>query len=142
MEEKERMFMAFIDGRVQVPCNKRGAKGTMERVDVESARECTNAKNSQNRIKERAVERLEQHIFKYDLLENKILIIELTENDDFPAELNGLVATQLANKYKIPTMVGRCNSEGKLRGSIRGLNESELKDFKKFLTNTGLFDFV
>lgn len=142
MEEKERMFMAFIDGRVQVPCNKRGAKGTMERVDIESARECTNAKNSQNRIKERAVERLEQRIFKYDLLENKILIIELTENDDFPAELNGLVATQLANKYKIPTMVGRCNSEGKLRGSIRGLNESELKDFKKFLTNTGLFDFV
>ena len=142
MQEKERLFMAFIDGRVQVPCNKRGAKGTMERVDIESARECTNAKNNQNRIKERVVEQLEQRIFKYDLLENKILLIELTEDDQFPAELNGLVATQLANKYKIPTLVGRCNSEGKLRGSIRGLNESALKNFKKFLTDTGLFDFV
>lgn len=35
--------MAFVDGDALVPCNKRGAKGTMERVSVESARECTNA---------------------------------------------------------------------------------------------------
>ena len=142
MEEKERLFIAFIDGGRMVPCNKRGAKGTMERVDVESARECTNAKNAQNRTKEKVVDMLESRIFKYDLLENKILLIELEEEDDFPSELNGLVATQLANKYKIPTLVGRRNSEGKLRGSIRGLNDSELKDFKKFLTDSGLFDFV
>lgn len=142
MEEKERLFIAFIDGGRMVPCNKRGAKGTMERVDIESARECTNAKNAQNRTKEKVVDMLESRIFKYDLLENKILLIELEEEDDFPAELNGLVATQLANKFKIPTLVGRRNSEGKLRGSIRGLNDSELKDFKKFLTDSGLFDFV
>lgn len=142
MEEKERLFLAFIDGSRLVPCNKRGAKGTMERVDIESARECTNAKNSQNRIKEKAVDKLEARIFKYDLLENKILLLELEDDDEFPSELNGLVATQLANKYKIPTLVGRRNSENKLRGSIRGLNESELKDFKKFLTDSGLFDFV
>ena len=142
MEEKERLFIAFIDGGRMVPCNKRGAKGTMERVDIESARECTNAKNAQNRTKEKVVDMLESRIFKYDLLENKILLIELEDEDDFPAELNGLVATQLANKFKIPTLVGRRNSEGKLRGSIRGLNDSELKDFKKFLTDSGLFDFV
>ena len=142
MEEKERLFIAFIDGARMVPCNKRGAKGTMERVDIESARECTNAKNAQNRTKEKVVDILESRIFKYDLLENKILLIELEDEDDFPAELNGLVATQLANKFKIPTLVGRRNSEGKLRGSIRGLNDSELKDFKKFLTDSGLFDFV
>ena len=142
MEEKERLFIAFIDGARMVPCNKRGAKGTMERVDIESARECTNAKNAQNRTKEKVVDMLESRIFKYDLLENKILLIELEDEDDFPAELNGLVATQLANKFKIPTLVGRRNSEGKLRGSIRGLNDSELKDFKKFLTDSGLFDFV
>ena len=142
MEEKERLFIAFIDGGRMVPCNKRGAKGTMERADIESARECTNAKNAQNRTKEKVVDMLEARIFKYDLLENKILLIELEEEDDFPAELNGLVATQLANKFKIPTLVGRRNSENKLRGSIRGLNDSELKDFKKFLTDSGLFDFV
>ena len=97
MEEKERLFIAFIDGARMIPCNKRGAKGTLERADVESARECTNAKNAQNRTKEKVVDILEARIFKYDLLENKILLIELEEEDDFPSELNGLVATHLAN---------------------------------------------
>ena len=142
MAEKERLFLAFIKGWELVPSGKRGAKGAMERVDVESARECTNAKNKQNKIKEAAVERLEAKIFKYDLLENKILLLELEDDDCFPSELNGLVATQLANKYKIPTLVGRRNSQNFLRGSIRGLNDSELKNFKQFLTDSGLFDYV
>lgn len=142
MEEKERLFLSFVNGELLVPSGKRGAKGTMEKVAIESARECTNAKNAQNRIKEKVVEILEARVFKYDLLENKILLIELEEEDNFPPELNGLVATQLANKYKVPTLIGRRNSEGKLRGSIRGLNDSELKDFKKFLTDSTLFDYV
>lgn len=142
MPEKERLFQAFIDGSVMVPSGKRGAKGTMERVDIESARECTNAKNKQNKIKETAVECLEARIFKYDLLENKILFLELEEEDEFPPELNGLIATQLANKYKIPTLIGRRNDENYLKGSIRGLNDSGLKDFKTFLTNSGLFEYV
>lgn len=142
MPEKERLFKAFIDGGAMVPSGKRGAKGTMERVDIESARECTNAKNKQNKTKESAVESLEARIFKYDLLENKILFLELEEEDEFPPELNGLIATQLANKYKIPTMIGRRNDENFVKGSIRGLNDSELKDFKLFLTNSGLFEYV
>ena len=34
----------MINGHSLVPCNKRGAKGTMEEVAIESLRECTNAK--------------------------------------------------------------------------------------------------
>ena len=36
MAEKERLFLAFVEGDTMVPCGKRGAKGTMERVDIES----------------------------------------------------------------------------------------------------------
>ena len=93
MEEKELLFTALIDGSRLVPCNKRGAKGTMERADIEAVRVCTNAKNAQNRMKEKAVEKLEAKIFKYDLLENKILFIRLDDDDDFPSEMNGLIAT-------------------------------------------------
>ena len=50
MDEKERLFLALIDGHRQVPCNKRGAKGTTEEVAIESLRECTNAKAKQGRI--------------------------------------------------------------------------------------------
>ena len=142
MAEKERLFMAFIDGSQMVPCNKRGAKGTMERVDIESARECTNAKNNQNKTKEAAVESLEIKIFKHDLLENKVLFVRLDEDDNFPSELNGLIAMQLSAKYKKPTIVARLNDQGFNRGSARGLNESELKDFKQFLTDSGFFEYA
>ena len=49
---------------------------------------------------------------------------------------------QLAAKYKRPTVVARLNKEGYCRGSIRGLNNSELKDFKGFLNETGMFEYV
>jgi single-stranded-DNA-specific exonuclease len=142
MPEKERLFLAFIDGGRMVPSGKRGAKGAMERVDIESARECTNAKNKQNRLKEAAVDRLEAKIFKYDLLENKVLFVRLDDDDDFPAELNGLIAMQLSAKFKKPTIVARLNSQGFNRGSARGLNQSELKDFRQFLLNTEMFEYA
>jgi single-stranded-DNA-specific exonuclease len=114
----------------------------MERVDIESARECTNAKNKQNKMKESAVDKLEAKIFKYDLLENKILFIRLDEDDDFPSEMNGLIAMQLAAKYKRPTIVARLNGQGYNRGSARGMNQSELKDFRQFLLDTNLFEYA
>lgn len=93
-EEKERMFIAFVDGHRMIPCNKRGAKGTLEEACIESLRECVNARTHQNKAKDAAVACLEQKIFKHDLLENKILFVRLDDDDDFPAELNG--STQLA----------------------------------------------
>ena len=142
MEEKQRLFLAFVNGHEMVPCNKRGAKGTMEEVAIESARECTNAKNRQNKIKEKMVEVLEQKIFKYDLLENKILFIELDEENDFPPELNGLIATQISQKYKKPTIIARLNNDGFYRGSARGINNGPLDSFKDYLSSTGLFEYT
>lgn len=141
MEEKERLFLAFIDGHHLVPSNKRGAKGTMEEVAIESARECTNARSKQNRTLDDAIAQLEFKIQKNELLSNRILFVRL-EDEDFPAELNGLVAMKLAARYKRPTIVARLNSEGYNKGSLRGLNQSELTDFKSFLLDSGLFEFV
>ena len=142
MPEKERLFMAFIDGSQMVPCNKRGAKGTMERVDVESTRECVNAKSKQDKTKLEAVERLEAKIFKHDLLENKVLFVRLEDTERFPSELNGLIAMQLAAKYKKPTIVARLNDQGFDRGSARGMNQSELRDFREFLLGSGMFEYA
>lgn len=142
MEEKERLFGAFIDGTKKVSSNKRGAKGTEELLAVESARECTNAKNRQNKIKDSAVDSLEAKIYKLGLIDNKVLFVRLDDDDDFPSELNGLVAMQLSAKFKKPTIVARLNEEGFIRGSARGLNESELSDFKTFLTDSGYFEYA
>lgn len=142
MREKNRLFEAFLDGTRMVPSNKRGAKGTMELLAVESARECTNAKSRQDKRKEEIVGTLEARIHKLGLLDNKILFIRLGEDDDFPSVLNGLVAMQLAAKFQRPTIVARLNKEGFVRGSARGLNESELRSFKDFLNSTGMFEYT
>ena len=89
MEEKEKLFQAFIDGRQIVPSTKRGEKGMTESIAIQMARECTNARSRQNRIKDKAVEQLEIKIANHDLLSNKILFVRLDDDDDFPAVLNG-----------------------------------------------------
>jgi len=48
----------------------------------------------------------------------------------------------VAAEHKKPVMLGRISTDGYLKGSIRGREESELKDFKKFLNSSGLMDYV
>lgn len=141
-EEKQRLFLAVIDGHTKVASNARGHKGETIEVAIESARECTNAKNHQNKEKEEIVSHLEGKIAEYGLLDNQILFIRLEDEDDFPSELNGLVAMQLAARYNHPTIVARLNDEGFIRGSSRGLNNSELESFKDFMDSTGLFEYT
>lgn len=141
MEEKTRMFEAFIDGDKLVPSQKRGAKGELVDLGEEVARECTNARSRQNRIKDNAVEQLEQKIHKYDLLENKVLFVRL-EEEDYPSELNGLIAMQLSARHKRPTIVARLNDQGFDRGSMRGPSDGEMKSLKEFLQDSGYFEYV
>lgn len=64
---------------------------------------------------------------------NQILFVRLDEEDVFPPVLNGLVATQLAEKYKHPTIVARLNDDGMIKGSIRGVSNSEFNNFRSYL---------
>ena len=142
MAEKTRLFEAFLDGDKMIPSGKRGAKGTLDKAGTEAARECSNARNRQNKSLDEAVFAAEAKIHKYDLLENRILFVRLDEDDTFPSELNGLLAMKLSAKFKRPTIVARLNNEGYNRGSMRGLNQSELVSFKDFLTDSGMFEYV
>lgn len=144
MEEKRQMFQAFIEPDTMIQSTKRGAKaGDMVRICEEVARKATNAKARQNRIKDKATELLEGRIQKEGLLDNKILVIEVYDEDDIPQELRGLIAAQFVNKYHRPTMIGKTNEEGFFRGSIRG-NDSfeEVPDFKKFLNESELMEYL
>ena len=140
--EKERVFLAFIDGHHLVPCNKRGAKGTMEEVAIESLRECTNTKSKQDKITTAAVDNLSIRIFNEELDKNKLLIVELDDDDDYPQEVNGLVAMKLASKYNLPTLLGRTNEDGEIKGSIRGMNNSELTSLRDFLLKSNCVNWV
>ena len=142
MAEKRRLFEAFLDGDKMIPSGKRGAKGTLDKAGAEAARECSNARNRQNKTLDEAVGAIEIKIHKYDLLENRVLFVRLDDDDTFPSELNGLVAMKLAAKFKRPTIVARLNKEGINRGSMRGMNQSALTSFKDFLEESQMFEYV
>ena len=69
-------------------------------------------------------------------------MIELDKYDDFPSELNGLLAMRFCAKYKRPTMVARLGPDGYLKGSARAPSNTALESFKEFLSNTGLFEYT
>jgi len=142
MDEKIRLFEAFLDADKMIPSGKRGCKGQLDLAGAEAAREATNARSRQNKTLDNVMFSIESKIFKYDLLENKILFIRLEEDDVFPSELNGLVAMKCAAKYKKPTIVARLNNQGYDRGSMRGMNQSAMSSFKDFLESTGCFEYV
>lgn len=142
MPEKEILFRALIEGDTIVPSTKRGAReGATESIGEQNARNCTNARSRQNRAKEKAMDLLEMEICKNSLDENKIIVAEVEDNAIDPA-LTGLVAMNLVSKYQKPVLVVREDSQGFLKGSGRGEDKSELKDLKKFLTDSGYFDFA
>jgi single-stranded-DNA-specific exonuclease len=49
---------------------------------------------------------------------------------------------RLSQKFKHPTIVARLGDDGYIKGSARGLNNSELANFKSYLTKTGLFEYA
>lgn len=141
-EEKEMMFEAFINPTKEVLSGKRGHKGEMVPITEEVIRLCVNARARQNRMIEKMEESLDGRIMEMGLLDNKVLLVELTENDTFPSEINGLLATRLVTKYQRPVMLGRRNREGLVQGSIRGVNGSELHSFKEFLEDSDCMEYV
>ena len=138
--EKELLFKGFIEGDSQIESTKRGEKGIMETVAEQSARNCTNARARQNREKEKAMELIDIQIMNDCLDENKILILD---GDDLEISntLTGLIAMGVAAKYKKPVLLGRTSSDGFFKGSGRGRDGSELKDFRQFLLDSGLMKY-
>ena len=124
---------AFVEPDRLVKSTKRGAKeGDTETVAKQTARVGNNAKNRQNKLKEKAIDLIDFKIQKDGLNENNILIVEVEERDNIPQEIGGLVAMAIVNKYNKPCLIVRRNSEGMLQGS--GRNNENFKELtKKFI---------
>lgn len=141
--EKETLFLSLIDGKRMVPKISRNkvVEGQFESLGEQNARNCVNARGRQNRAKDKAIEQLEMKIIKNSLDENKIIFVEV-DNEDIDSTLTGLIAMQLMAKYKKPVIVARENDEGFLRGSARGDSKSELKDLRQFFIDSGYFEYA
>lgn len=138
-EEKENMFKAFIGSDETLPYKKRGEKEEKQQPIFEAmARICVNVKARQNRERDKNLEVIEDRIKEKNLLENKILIVDVTEI--LEQTLTGLVATQLAEKYKRPVILLRFNKEkNHYGGSARGYEKGVIKNVRQFLLDSDKF---
>ena len=142
IEEKLTLFESMLDFKAfeMVPSTKRGAAaGAMETRVEQSCRNCTNIRNRQNRSKDQIVEEIDALIKEKNLLENKILIIKVT--NPINVGITGLVANQIANKYQRPTLIlNRRNQRGEVtwEGSGRNYSNSPIRSLREFLSSTGL----
>ena len=143
LEEKEIMFLAFVDGMRPLPSTKRGAKpGDIEYAGEQMARLATNAKNRQQRLIESAMNILEGRIEEYDLSNNKLLVVFIKEEDNFDSNITGLIAMKLTAKYGKPTLLVKLGNDNIYKGSARGINDSDLPELKSFLTNSQFFEYA
>ena len=143
LEEKEVMFLAFIDGMRPLPSTKRGARaGDIEYAGEQMARLATNAKSRQQRLIDSAMDILEGRIQEYGLDENKLLVVFVKEEDNFDSNITGLIAMKLTAKYGKPTILVKLSDGDVYKGSARGLNDSDLPDLKQFFTDSGFFEYA
>lgn len=141
--EKKILFESMLEYKAydQVPSTKKGASKDELETRVEQAiRICQNVKGRQEKVKEENIEIIEKIIEKFDLLnKHKVLLIRLDEDHRIDSNLTGLIANQLAAKYKRPTLVLNYSREEEAWfGSGRNYPFSQIEDLKKFFNDTGL----
>lgn len=145
MEEKELLFRAFINGNDFEPSTKRGHKpGDTEIVGAKAARIASNCRNRQNKTMETGQAALLKKIEQEGLNDYPILLISLDEKEAklIPQELTGLVAMKICSTYGKPTLIGRGEAEGEVRGSIRNNAHSPIESLKDFLDESGFFTML
>lgn len=134
-EEKEILFKALCNSDETVEYRSR--KGMVTQTIQEGAiRIGTNKKAKQKREQDKALEKLEARIKDKNLLDNKVLIANVTD-----IEMNGLggmIASKLASQYKRPIILVSQLSDGSFGGSCRGYEPCGIEDFKDKIEATGL----
>lgn len=144
-DEKLLLFESMLDfkGYQQIPSTKRGCKGQMEIRVEQACRNCINIKNRQTKAKDVSLNTIEQIIENQNLLENKILLVQLNpEEIEVERNLTGLIANQLMSKYCHPVLLVTKTENGMWEGSGRNYDKSTFHDFKDFLNESGLVEYA
>lgn len=136
-EEKEMTFKALLGSDEQV-YYQRGK--CYESIQKHMARQLTNIKRRQDKARDSSVEVLEEVIKTDKLDNNKILFV--VGDEKLEKNFSGLICGKLAGEYKRPTLVGKPFRDKYIAGSGRGYDKGVVKDFKRILQDTNLFEFV
>ena len=145
-EEKELLFRAFCCEYEVFDYKKRDSDEIVEEnIYDRAARLCYNAKNRQKRSKTNDIDALIAQIMDKNLDDNQVIVVNGSSSSQ---ALTGVLAAQLADKYKKPCLVLRRkpveNEDAPVfyGGSGRNSMLSTVQNFKELLESTGLFKLV
>lgn len=135
-KERDLVFRAFIETDETFPYKKRGSTETIdEDIYTRAARLCKNTKAKQDKMRDTLCEELKGQVNS----EDKIILLA-TENGD--SGIVGLSCMKLADSAGRPCIIVKDIGNGKLTGSARNCRNSIVKDFKKLVGSTQIFDFA
>jgi single-stranded-DNA-specific exonuclease len=142
MEDKKNLFEAFCQIYQEFDYTKNSKTETVkEDIYTRVARVATNLRAKQNREIDKGLEIINQDIEKYNRNSNKVLFANCNGLD---SNYVGLVAMKLASQYSKPCILIHESerSADYYTGSMRNYNNSPIENFKQFIEETKLFDFV
>lgn len=129
----------------QIPSTKRGCSGQTESRVEQACRTANNVRNRQNKARDTSTEFVDKLIEKNNLLENKILVVQVPKANGLDTNITGLIGNQTIAKYQHPALILNervHDDEIWWEGSARGLSDSELTNFKEFMSETGLVEYA
>ena len=142
MDEKLMLFESLLDskGYTLVSSGKRGHKGEQVPLAEEACRVCANVKSRQTKTRDDSLLVIERLIEERDLLQNKIIAVQLQKELNMDKNILGLIANILMDKYQRPVLLLNETEEeieGKKipvwAGSARNYKYSEIEDLRLFL---------
>lgn len=136
IEDKDKLFRAFIGDDTTFPYKKRSSSEEVEEdIYTHVARLCKNTKSKQDKMRDSLCEELKKQVNP----EDRVAVLIATDAD---AGIVGLSTMRLAEWASKPCIVLREYENGVLGGSARNYNNSPIKDFKEVVNSVGLFNFA
>src|SRR5699024_5797771 len=140
VEEKKSIFDAIVSDSIETTTvevrKKNKSTGKFDKIPTEmtihdtTVKKCESIKTKQDKI-------VKEFLDKVEVLYDENVLIGLLE-EEAPSSITGLIAMKLSDKKQKPVMIGKKYNDS-LSGSLRA---PDGLDFKGFLTESELFDFV
>lgn len=138
-EDKRYMFEAFVNSNRTLERKVRG-KGVVEMtIQDYIIKACESSNRKQKKMTEESASILSEEIEKFNI--DKLPILVCNARDDVDANSTGLIANRLADQYQRPCLLMRRKGDI-CKGSGRGYDKCEIRDFNQWCKDTGLFNKV
>lgn len=135
-EDKRYMFEAFINSDRFLDRKVRG-KGVVKMTIQEYVQKaCESSNRKQKKMTEDSASVLSEEIKEFGLDRFPILVCNARDNVDNNS--TGLIANRLADQYQRPCLLMR-RKDDICKGSGRGYEKCEIRDFNQWCKDTGLF---